>query len=209
MVRGEPKYAVEESRLASPSSDHQYPDLVLLQLEKTLGSGGVALDLGAGRRSFGGLPGLVQLEICRYPFTDVVNQSERLPFRDAAFDLVVSLAVTEHVERPWVLASEIQRVTKPGGEIIVDSAFLQPLHGYPDHYFNMTSSALRSLFRGTEVLSLEPAAYQSPWFSIRWILSSLIGALDAGRRSLLSEMRIGQLLEEVSQLCSGGSSISR
>ena len=199
-VRGGPEYPVEESRLKSPSSNHQYPDPILTKLEETLQAGGVALDLGAGRKTFGA-PALIQLEICNYPFTDIVNQSEELPFLDDTFDLVVSLAVTEHVKRPWILASEIQRVTKPGGEVFVDSAFLQPLHGYPSHYFNMTAAALGGLFPGMEVLSLAPAPYQHPWFVIRWILSSLVSSLNEGDRSRLGGMTVDQLLKEVSRFC--------
>lgn len=200
MVRGEAEYAIDESLLDSPVSNHQYPARILTKLEETIAGNGLALDLGAGCRSFGA-DRLVQVEICRYPFTDVVNQSEELPFADESFDFVFSLAVTEHVRRPWVLASEIHRVTRPGGEIIVDSAFLQPLHGYPKHYFNMTGSALRSLFSEVEVLSLEPAAYQHPWFSIRWILSSLLADLDKTSRELLSGMTIETLLEQTSAFC--------
>ena len=202
MAGSQPQYPIEESSLRSPPSSYQYPDRVLLELEKTIRKGGLALDVGSGRRSFGA-DRLIQVEICKYPFTDVVNQSEELPFADEAFDLSFSIAVTEHVERPWRLATEIQRVTKPGGEIIVDAAFLQPLHGYPSHFFNMTRSALESLFRDTEVLSLEAAPYQHPWFSIRWILSALLAELEPGSRSMLGAMTIDQLVAEASRFCEG------
>ncbi|HSF20323.1 MAG TPA: class I SAM-dependent methyltransferase [Vicinamibacteria bacterium] len=196
------RYPVEESSLRSPPSSYQYPDRVLLELEKTIRQGGLALDIGSGRRAFGA-DRLVQVEICKYPFTDVVHQSEELPFADEVFDLSFSLAVTEHVERPWRLATEIQRVTKPGGDIIVDAAFLQPVHGYPSHFFNMTRSALESLFPDTEVLSLEAAPYQHPWFSIRWILGALLADLEPGSRSMLGAMTIDQLLTETNRFCEG------
>jgi hypothetical protein len=38
------------------------------------------------------------------------------------------------------------RVLKPGGKAYTLCAFLQPLHGYPDHYFNATESGLARLF---------------------------------------------------------------
>jgi SAM-dependent methyltransferase len=41
--------------------------------------------------------------------------SERLPFQEASFDLVYSVAALEHVPDPFGTASEIARVLSPGG----------------------------------------------------------------------------------------------
>ena len=38
------------------------------------------------------------------------------------------------------------RVVRPGGRIYVAVAFLQPYHGYPHHYYNMTLQGLEQLF---------------------------------------------------------------
>ncbi len=202
MVRGEAEHPLEEGDPAAPASNHQYPDRVLRVMEETLSAGDLVLDVGAGRRSFGA-DGLVQLEIRRYPFTDIVNQGERLPFADAAFGLVVSLAVTEHVRRPWVLAAEIRRITRPGGQIVVDSAFLQPMHGYPSHYYNMTAAGLAALFDDMETLSLEPAPYQHPWFAVRWILDRLLAGLDTATRSALGTLTVDELLSAAKRHCEG------
>ena len=69
-----------------------------------------------------------------------------MPFADASFDFVFSLAVFEHLHSPWLAARELGRVLRPGGRAYMLCAFLQPLHGYPDHYFNATESGLRRLF---------------------------------------------------------------
>lgn len=201
----DPEYPVDADLLDSPASNNFYPPSVLQALEETLGRGGLALDVGSGRRSFGA-EGLIQLEICTYPFTDVVSQSETLPFRTASFDFVFSLAVTEHVRRPWILAAELQRVLKPGGLLIVDSAFLQPLHGYPSHYYNMTHLALKDLFRDLQQLSLSPAAYQHPWFALSWFLERLACDLPESQRSNLDAMSLGQLRQELRSFCQGNRS---
>jgi SAM-dependent methyltransferase len=204
MVVGEPRYPVREAALDSPPSNNPYPPQVLDLLEGALAGGGVALDLGSGRRRFGA-DRLVQLEITGYPHADVINQGERLPFRDGAFDAVVCLAVTEHVLRPWVLAGEIQRVLRPGGTLLVDSAFMQPFHGYPHHYFNMTHLALKSLFDRVELVSLEPAAYQHPWFALRWMLDRLLSGIGPDARARLAGMPVGRFLAAMNQHCAGES----
>ena len=51
-----------------------------------------------------------------------VNLNERrLPFKDGLFDTVSCLAVVEHVFEPEILISELSRVTKKGGTLIIDT----------------------------------------------------------------------------------------
>jgi SAM-dependent methyltransferase len=45
----------------------------------------------------------------------VVGDGMNLPFRDDSVDLCYSSNVLEHVARPWDLADEMLRVTRPGG----------------------------------------------------------------------------------------------
>ncbi|HEY0952603.1 class I SAM-dependent methyltransferase [Nocardioides sp.] len=45
----------------------------------------------------------------------VVGDGMNLPFRDDAVDLCYSSNVLEHVARPWAMAEEMLRVTRPGG----------------------------------------------------------------------------------------------
>ena len=52
-----------------------------------------------------------------------------LPFRDAAFDVVLSHAVIEHVAQPLEYLRELNRVTRPGGRVFLQTApYLSP-HG--------------------------------------------------------------------------------
>lgn len=44
---------------------------------------------------------------------------ETLPFAENSFDIVTMLAVLEHLDRPYEICSEILRVLKPGGRLIL------------------------------------------------------------------------------------------
>lgn len=48
-----------------------------------------------------------------------VNIDEGLPYADASFDVVLALAVIEHVIDPFHALDEIARVTKPGGTFVM------------------------------------------------------------------------------------------
>jgi SAM-dependent methyltransferase len=48
-----------------------------------------------------------------------VDANQRLPFDDASFDLVWCSEVIEHLENPAFSLSELRRVTKPGGLLLL------------------------------------------------------------------------------------------
>jgi SAM-dependent methyltransferase len=116
-------------------------------VDEALRAGGMVLELGAGL-DVHDAPNVVKTDAYMYPGArlDLVADAHALPFPDASFDFVFSLAVFEHLHSPWIAAQEIARVLKPGGKAYTLCAFLQPLHGYPDHYFNATESGLARLF---------------------------------------------------------------
>jgi SAM-dependent methyltransferase len=60
-------------------------------------------------------------------------------------DIVYSIAVLEHVRKPWVVAEEIHRVLRPGGHVVVELPFLNVIHDEHD-YFRFTDKGIRSLF---------------------------------------------------------------
>lgn len=49
----------------------------------------------------------------------VLGSGMRLPFRDDAFDVTFSSNVLEHVDRPWTMADEMVRATRPGGTVFI------------------------------------------------------------------------------------------
>ncbi len=66
------------------------------------------------------------------------GSGEELPIRTGAVDVCYSSNVLEHVRRPWTMADEMVRVTKPGGTIYLSfTPWLSPWGGHetaPWHY---------------------------------------------------------------------------
>ena len=130
---------------------------------------GVVLDCGSGNSAFRA-PNLVNLEVFPFGGVNVVADGQRLPFRDGSVDAVVSAAVLEHVPNPFAYCSELWRVLKPGGEVRIDSAFLQPYHACPDHYFGTTRSGLIRAAERFEPVGVGVAPGQSPFVALQtWL----------------------------------------
>lgn len=78
--------------------------------------------------------------------TNVGCAADALPFVDSTFDTVLCTQVLEHVARPWVVASEIHRVLRPGGILILSCPQYWPDHETPYDFFRFTEFGLKSLF---------------------------------------------------------------
>jgi hypothetical protein len=88
---------------------------------------------------------------------NVVGDAHKLSsyFPESEFDIVISLAVFEHLAMPWIIAEEISKVLKIGGLVGVETHFSFGEHEMPWHFFQFNSEALKVLFNkslGFEVL---------------------------------------------------------
>ncbi|HYI58107.1 MAG TPA: class I SAM-dependent methyltransferase [Microlunatus sp.] len=65
---------------------------------------------------------------------------------DESFDIVISSDVFEHIDRPWLAASEIARILKPGGLAITHTLFSWRNHPCPIDYWRYSPECLEFLF---------------------------------------------------------------
>ncbi len=168
-------------------------DAVPLEIINSLPDG-LILDCGAGFRTVY-YENVVNYEIAPYLTTDVLGFAEDLPFEDNSFDAVFSFAVLEHVKLPFEAAKEMVRVLKPGGKMAVCAAFLQPLHGYPHHYFNMTGQGLKVLFE--DVLDIEKQFINDgtgPISSLTWFLRQWVEGLPEREKKKFLKTKVADLL---------------
>ena len=107
--------------LQSEIGVNSYDDNLSIHLDNNLQE--FWLDVGSGFRS----PyrsNVLYAEITDYPTVDVVCFGENLPFGDEVFDGVICLNVLEHVRDPFKVVSELLRVVKVGGKVIIDWPFM-------------------------------------------------------------------------------------
>ena len=168
---------------------NQYDDSVLQLIEEC--RDGLVLDGGAGRGPTC-YPNVVTLEIFDFISTDILGVGEALPFHHAGFDGVISVAVLEHTRGPCACAEEIVRVLEPGGRLVCCVPFLQPLHGYPHHYYNMSGLGLRALFERR--LGIDDQDSTLPIWSLTWIVQSWAKDLPDRAREEFISLRLGDLL---------------
>lgn len=78
---------------------------------------------------------------------DVFADGGALPIVDASIDTVLLLEVLEHVRDAQAVLSNIARVLKPGGLLLLSVPFLYPLHDAPHDYRRYTAPGLEAAIR--------------------------------------------------------------
>lgn len=174
-------------------SAHEYDREALALIERH--PAGLILDCGAGLRNTY-YRNVVNYEIVAYDSTDVLGVAERLPFKDDSFDAVMSMNVLEHVKDPFQAARELMRVLKPGGELMCVAPFLQPLHGYPHHYYNMTAQGLDNLFSPLVERRISVYGAMQPFWALNWFLARYSAGLSDELRERFQRMTVAELLTD-------------
>lgn len=125
-------------------------------LKKYKDSLGLTLDLGCGGAPYQKyFPNRIGFDVQPGSGVDVVGDAHNLPFEDEKFDNILCTEVLEHLHSPHIAISEMRRVLKKGGKLILTTRFIFPLHDTPNDYYRFTKYGLKHLFRDWEILELK------------------------------------------------------
>lgn len=157
-----PSFTQHSGNLGNP-----YPDRWKQLVAEYTGEA-LILDCGSGDRRYED-DRVVNFEYSPFALPDVFGDGHHLPFKDQTFGLILSQAVIEHLYDPFAATKELHRVTASGGTVLAESAFMQPLHAVPFHFFNTTKWGMEKLFQDFENLQMEPVGTLSQ--TLGWIYS--------------------------------------
>jgi SAM-dependent methyltransferase len=97
---------------------------------------------------------------------DVICEAVNLRFEDAQFDTVFSTQVIEHVEDPFGMLAQANRVLKNDGIIIVSAPFCWELHEQPYDFFRYSRYGLEAMFRKHNFEIIELKANGGKWAAL-------------------------------------------
>lgn len=132
-----------------------------------LGEGARVLDAGAGegqyahhftRQRYVGIDLGIGDAAWNYSGLDCVGNLEQLPFGDGQFDACVNIVTLEHVTDPARVVTELGRVLRPGGELLLVAPHEWEEHQTPHDYWRFTRYGLRLLLQraGFAHVEVEP-----------------------------------------------------
>jgi len=95
---------------------------------------------------------------------------EQLPIRSSSFQNIISFFVIEHVKNPRHHFSEIERILKPGGYIILSGpGDVYPSHRVPYNYFNIIRYGYHEMFKENNLELVEEYFPAKSWMSILYL----------------------------------------
>jgi GT2 family glycosyltransferase/glycosyltransferase involved in cell wall biosynthesis/SAM-dependent methyltransferase len=172
IVQGRPVFVPAGRSVARHPDEHLSNPLPEEALRLFDDSEGLVLNLSAGG-TVTRHPRVVEVEYAIFRHTDVVADAHELPFVDEAFETVVCMNAFEHYSDPSRVADEIWRVLKPGGLLFLRTAFLQPMHEEPNHFYNCTKYGLEQWLRRFEIEDVRVSDNFHPLYALSWLASDL------------------------------------
>lgn len=104
-------------------------------------------------------------------FADNYLKTLSLDLADESFDNSVSFQVFEHHKDPAKMISEMVRITKRGGYIMISAPFLAGIHEEPNDYQRFTKYGLIELFRRNNCRVVEIREQGSLFSTISMLLN--------------------------------------
>lgn len=141
---------------------------------------GEIIDIGGGKSSDyisfmkrGDNINFVNFDIKNGAVTDF--EIDTLPVRIDSCDTVLFLNVMEHIFNHQHIASEVIRITKPGGQVIGFVPFLMWYHADHKDFFRYTHEALEIIFKraGANNIIIEPVSH-GPFIASLQMISQLL-----------------------------------
>ena len=102
-------------------------------------------------------------DLVERPGIDIVADCCDLPCEDEEYDVVLAIALLEHVHRPWLAMKEFYRILKPGGKLFVNACW-----GQARHKDNHTADYWRFSDQGMNVLAEDAGFIIEHIKSIKW-----------------------------------------
>lgn len=194
IVKGVPVFTEMGRNVEVRRDDHlsNQPDLSLLGALTASHRPWLHLGAGATPRRF---PGSVELESAIFRNTDIVGDASQLPIHAETMGGLLALNVFEHLAEPDKAAAEIHRVLCPGAPVLIQTAFLQPLHADPSHYYNCTEEGLRRWFKRFEIEAVEVPGNLNPVFAFAWMASELLFGSSGSASAFLKNVKLGELAD--------------
>lgn len=136
---------------------------------------------------------------------DVVHDFNKFPypFADNTFDFIEAIHVIEHLDRPFLVMAELQRILKPGGHLLVKVPHFSRGFTHAEHahgfdvtfplYFNKEFSSKFSGYTGTD--------FKLKKLSLKWsAFSHLLSDMGYGKATVYLLRKLDIILSYLANL---------
>lgn len=109
----------------------------------------IAINIGSGNSNIS--ERITNIDIFPYHNVNLCCDIESIPIADDSIDIVINIAVLEHIKNPEKVVDEIHRILKKGGTVFTYFPFMQPFHASPYDYSRRTIEGLKILHKEFDI----------------------------------------------------------
>lgn len=143
----------------------------------------VVVNLGSGPTYLHGRKDIINVDIFAFDEVDIVSEAADLPIEDESVDLILNIAMAEHVIDPKKVAEEMHRVLRKRGQIFCYLPFMVPYHAAPDDFHRWTISGTGKFFSDFDEVEIFVGA--GPTSGLLWVFQEWLSILlSFGSRTL-------------------------
>ena len=135
----------------------------------------IILNVGSGPTYFLDHKDIINVDLFPFREVDIVADVEALPIEDRSLDLIINVAMLEHVEDPKCVIGEMYRILKGGGRIICYLPFIVPFHAAPNDFQRWTIAGIKNLFSSFH--HLEVSIGCGPTSGMLWVFQEWLSLL--------------------------------
>lgn len=135
----------------------------------------VILNVGSGPAIYMDRRDMINIDIFAFDEVNIVADADDLPIIDGLADVIINIAMLEHVADPKAVVKEMFRVTKRGGIVICYLPFISPFHAAPCDFSRWTLIGAKKLF--SEFEEVKVIVGGGPTSGMLWVLQEWVAIL--------------------------------
>lgn len=142
-------------------------------LKNIVGKSKIQLNIGSGNTLIN--EKIINCDYFAYDNVDVVLDATMLPFKSNSIELIINIAVLEHISYPDKVIEEALRVLDSNGKIFSIIPFMEPYHASPNDYQRFTITGIKHLHLKFE--EIEAGVYSGPVSGFLWVLQEILAIM--------------------------------
>jgi SAM-dependent methyltransferase len=139
----------------------------------------IIINIGSGNSDISKF--VSNLDIIPYNNVDIICDVTNLPFKNDSVDLIINMALLEHIPNQQDVINEIHRVLKPvdasgrGGVIYSYVPFIQGFHASPSDFYRLTIEGTKEIFKKFTLKEIRLGS--GPTSGFLWILQEWLAII--------------------------------
>jgi len=133
-------------KVFSPVLINPFSQRKIQRILKDFDEDSIILNFGSGPMYYMNRKDIINVDLSCFDEVDIIANVANLPVENETVDLVINVAMLEHVAEPQKVVGEMHRILKPGGRVICYVPFMVPFHAAPNDFHRWTVSGIQKLF---------------------------------------------------------------